>query len=188
MTLFFFVVALELKRELVLGELRGWRKAALPFAGAVGGILVPASIYVALMANKPGMHGWGTVVATDTAFVIGGLAVLGSRIPTILRLFLLSLAIFDDVGAILIVAIGYGDPMVWSALAVAALGLTVVFGTARAGIRSTPVYFLLGGVVWLAFDASGIHATIAGVALGLMTPARRSPACNLRSCAGLSAG
>ena len=172
MTLFFFVVALELKRELVLGELRGWRKAALPLAGAVGGILVPASIYIVLMANKPGMHGWGTVVATDTAFVIGGLAVLGSRVPTILRLFLLSLAIFDDVGAILIVAIGYGDPVVWSALAVAALGLIVVLGTARAGIRSMPVYFLLGGVVWLAFDASGVHATIAGVALGLMTPAR----------------
>jgi NhaA family Na+:H+ antiporter len=172
MTLFFFVVALELKRELVLGELRGWRKAALPFAGAVGGILVPASVYLALMANKPGMHGWGTVVATDTAFVIGGLAVLGSRIPTILRLFLLSLAIFDDVGAILIVAIGYGDAVVWSSLAVAVLGIGVVFGTARLGIRSIPVYFVLGGFVWLAFDASGIHPTIAGVALGLMTPAR----------------
>jgi NhaA family Na+:H+ antiporter len=118
------------------------------------------------------MHGWGTVVATDTAFVIGGLAVLGSRTPTILRLFLLSLAIFDDVGAILIVAIGYGDAMAWSALAVAALGLIVVFGTARLGIRSIPLYFLLGGVVWLGFDASGIHPTIAGVALGLMTPAR----------------
>ncbi|MBK8011622.1 MAG: Na+/H+ antiporter NhaA [Deltaproteobacteria bacterium] len=172
MTLFFFVVALELKRELVLGELRGWRKAALPFAGAVGGILVPASIYLALMANKPGMHGWGTVVATDTAFAIGALAVLGSRIPTILRLFLLSLAIFDDVGAILILAIGYGHAVVWSALTVAVLGLIVVFGAARLGIRSIPLYFLLGIVVWLGFDASGIHATIAGVALGLMTPAR----------------
>lgn len=172
MTLFFFVIALELKRELVLGELRGWRKAALPFAGAVGGILVPASIYLAIMANKPGMHGWGTVVATDAAFVIGGLAVLGSRIPTILRLFLLSLAIFDDVGAILIVAIGYGDAIVWTALAIATLGLIVVFGAARLGIRSIPVYFVLGGLVWLASDASGIHPTIAGVALGLMTPAR----------------
>ena len=172
MTIFFFVVALELKRELVLGELRGWRKAALPFAGAVGGMIVPASIYLALMANKPGMHGWGTVMATDTAFVIGGLAMLGSRIPSILRLFLLSLAIFDDVGAILVVAIGYGDAPVWSALAVAALGIGVVLGTARLGIRSISVYSLLGGGVWLAFDASGIHPTIAGVVLGLMTPAR----------------
>ncbi len=172
MTLFFFVVALELKRELVLGELRGWRKAALPFAGAVGGMLVPASIYLALMVNKPGMNGWGTVMATDTAFVIGALAMLGSRIPTALRLFLLSLAIFDDVGAILVVAVGYGDALVWWALAAAALGLGVVFGMARVGIRSIPVYFLLGGVIWLAFDASGIHPTIAGVVLGLMTPAR----------------
>lgn len=172
MTIFFFVVALELKRELVLGELRGWRKAALPFAGAIGGMVVPASIYLALMANKPGNHGWGTVMATDTAFVIGGLAMLGSRIPTILRLFLLSLAIFDDVGAILVVAIGYGDAVAWSALALAALVLAVVFGTARVGIRSIPVYFVLGGFVWLAFDASGIHPTIAGVLLGLMTPAR----------------
>jgi NhaA family Na+:H+ antiporter len=172
MTIFFFVVALELKRELVLGELRGWRKAALPFAGAIGGMLVPPSIYLALMANKPGMNGWGTVMATDTAFVIGGLAMLGSRIPTILRLFLLSLAIFDDVGAILVVAIGYSDAVGWSALAVAALVTAAVFGTARLGIRSIPVYFLLGGVVWLSFDASGIHPTIAGVVLGLMTPAR----------------
>jgi len=172
MTIFFFVVALELKREIVLGELRGWRKAALPFAGAIGGMVVPAAIYLALMAGKPGIQGWGTVMATDTAFVIGGLAMLGARIPTILRLFLLSLAIFDDVGAILVVAIGYGDTVVvWSALAVAVLVLAVVFGSARLGIRSIPVYFLLGGVVWLAFDASGIHPTIAGVLLGLMTPA-----------------
>lgn len=172
MTLFFFVVALELKRELVLGELRGWRKAALPFSGAVGGMLVPAAIYLALMANKPGLHAWGTVMATDAAFVIGALAVLGSRIPTSLRLFLLSLAIFDDLGAILVVAIGYGDAVAWTPLAVAALGLAVVFGAARVGIRSIPVYFLLGGFIWLAFDASGIHPTVAGVVLGLMTPAR----------------
>lgn len=172
MTLFFFVVALELKRELVLGELRGWRRAALPFAGAVGGMLVPASIYLALMASTPEMHGWGTVMATDTAFVIGGLAVLGSRIPTILRLFLLSLAIFDDVGAILVVAIGYGDAVAWPALARAALGIFVVLGTARLGIRNIAIYFLIGAVIWLAFDASGIHPTITGVVLGLMTPAR----------------
>jgi NhaA family Na+:H+ antiporter len=140
MTLFFFVVALELKRELVLGELRGWRKAALSFAAALGGMLVPASIYLALMANKPGLHGWGVVMATDTAFVIGGLAVLGSRVPPSLRLFLLSLAIFDDVGAILVVAIGYGDALAWPALAVATLGIVIVFGTACIGIRSIAVY------------------------------------------------
>jgi len=172
MTVFFFVVALELKRELVLGELRNPRIAALPFAGALGGMLVPVAIYLALMGGQPGVHGWGTVMATDTAFVIGCLALFGSRIPAILRLFLLSLAIFDDVGAILVVAVGYGGALNWVALALAVLGLAVVAGTDRLGIRSLPIYFLLGGAVWLCFDASGIHPTIAGVLLGLLTPAR----------------
>ena len=172
MTLFFFVVALELKRELILGELRNLRMAALSFAGALGGMLVPAAFYLALMTGQPGMHGWGTVMATDTAFVIGCLALFGPRIPPTLRLFLLSLAIFDDVGAILVVAIGYGDALNWGALALGLLGLAVVAGTARIGIRSVPVFFLLGGMIWLCFDASGVHPTIAGVVLGLMTPTR----------------
>ncbi|BBK39949.1 hypothetical protein STAQ_50270 [Allostella sp. ATCC 35155] len=111
MTFFFFVISLELKRELVLGELRDLRTAALPFTAALGGMLVPVSIYLSLLAGHPGMHGWGTVMATDTAFVIGCLALFGSRIPSSLRLFLLSLAIFDDVGAILVVAVGYGDAL-----------------------------------------------------------------------------
>ena len=170
MTLFFFVVALELKRALVLGELRSLRVAALSFAGALGGMLVPACLYLALMNGQPGMHGWGTVVATDTAFVIGCLALLGSRIPPSLRLFLLSLAIFDDVGAILVVAVvGYGDALNWAALALAALGLAAIVGAARFGIRSAPIYFLLGGAIWFCFDASGMHPTLTGVVLGLMT-------------------
>lgn len=172
MTLFFFVVALELKRELILGELRNLRMAALSFAGALGGMLVPAALYLSLMTGQPGMHGWGTVMATDTAFVIGCLALFGPRIPPTLRLFLLSLAIFDDVGAILVVAIGYGDALNWGALALGLLGLAVVAATARIGIRSVPVFSLLGGVIWLCFDASGVHPTIAGVVLGLMTPTR----------------
>jgi Na+:H+ antiporter, NhaA family len=170
MTFFFFVVALELKRELVLGELRSLRTAALSFAGALGGMLVPASLYLAIINGQPGTHGWGTVMATDTAFVIGCLTLLGSRTLPSLRLFLLSLAIFDDVGAIVIVALGYGDAMNWAALGLAALGLIAVAGAAWIGIRSVPVYFLMGGAVWLCFDASGIHPTIAGVTLGLMTP------------------
>ncbi len=172
MTLFFFVVALELKRELVLGELRNPRMAALSFAGAFGGMIAPVSLYLPLMAGHPGLHGWGTVMATDTAFVMGCLAVLGTRIPPSLRLFLLSLAIFDDVGAILVVAVGYGDTLNWVALALATLGLAAVAGAARIGIRSVPIYFLFGGVIWLCFDASGIHPTVAGVILGLMTPTR----------------
>jgi NhaA family Na+:H+ antiporter len=170
MTLFFFVVALELKRELVLGELRNLRMATLSFAGALGGMVVPAVLYVALQRGEPGGHGWGTVMATDTAFLIGCLAVLGSRIPSSLRVFLLSLAIFDDIGAILVVAIGYGDELNWIAIALGALGLAAVFGIACLGIRSVAIYFLLGGLIWLAFDASGVHATISGVLLGLMTP------------------
>jgi NhaA family Na+:H+ antiporter len=172
MTLFFFVVTLELKRALVLGELRSPRAAALPLAAALGGMAVPAGLFLLLMGNAPGASGWGTVMSTDTAFVIGCLALLGSRVPVSLRLFLLSLAIFDDVGAILVVAIGYGDPLNWVALGLAAAGLAIVAVIARLGVRSLPVYFAFGGFVWLALDASGIHATLAGVILGLMTPAR----------------
>ncbi|MHC4106586.1 MAG: Na+/H+ antiporter NhaA [Planctomycetota bacterium] len=174
MTLFFFVVALELKREIVLGELRHVRTAALSFAGALGGMLVPACAFLALMRGQAGMNGWGTVTATDTAFAIGCLALLGSRIPPSLRLFILSLAIFDDIGAIFfVVAFGYGEAVHWAALAAAALGVLVLAGIARAGIRSIPVYFVLGIAIWLFFDASGIHPTLTGVAMGLMTPTRR---------------
>ncbi|WP_081160631.1 Na+/H+ antiporter NhaA [Ensifer aridi] len=172
MTLFFFVIALELKRELVLGELRNPRMAALPVAAAFGGMAVPAGLFSLRVGGGPGASGWTTVMSTDTAFVIGCLAVLGSRIPGSLRLFLLSLAIFDDVGAILVVAIGYGEALNWAALGTAGLGLAVVAGIARLGIRSIPVYFAIGVGIWLAFDASGVHATLTGVILGLMTPAR----------------
>lgn len=172
MTIFFFVLSLELKREIVLGELRNPRQAALPFAGALGGMVVPVAFYLLLMSGQPGVHGWGTVMATDTAFVVGCLALFGRRIPSTLRLFLLSLAIFDDVGAILVVAFGYGEALNWSALGLGLLGIGIVAGASRLGIRSVPVYFLFGGAVWLCIDASGVHATIAGVILGLMTPTR----------------
>lgn len=172
MTFFFFVISLELKRELVLGELRKPRQAALPLAAALGGMVVPVVIYLALIAGQPGPHGWGTVMATDTAFAIGCLALFGRRIPTVLRLFLLSLAIFDDVGAILVVAVFYGEPLSWTATGLAIAGLGLVAGLARLGIRSIPIYYLAGLVIWLCVDASGIHATITGVVLGLMTPTR----------------
>lgn len=170
MTLFFFVIALELKRELVLGELNNPKAVALPLAAAIGGMIIPASVYVGVTAGQPGSHGWGTVMATDTAFVMGCLALFGSRVPPSLRLFLLSLAIFDDVGAILLVAGGYSEDFNLYALTLAAGALAAVAGLARVGIRSIPVYFLMGSVVWLCFDASGVHATISGVILGLMTP------------------
>jgi NhaA family Na+:H+ antiporter len=173
MTLFFFLVALELKRELVLGELNTPRTAALSIAAALGGMLVPAALYLMLQFGHPGESGWGTVMATDTAFVIGCLALLGSRIPQSLRVFMLSLAIVDDIGAILVVAIGYSSHIAWGALAVGVLGVAIVRAMTLLGVRSVPIYFLVGGFIWLAVDASGIHATITGVILGLLTPARR---------------
>lgn len=173
MTLFFFLVAIELKRELVLGELRAPRAAALSIAGALGGMIAPASIYLLLQWGQPAEHGWGTVMATDTAFVVGVLALLGTRIPHSLRIFMLSLAIVDDIGAILVVAIAYTSDVSWSAVALAGLGVACVVGMARAGIRGFPLYFLIGGCTWVAVDASGIHGTVAGVILGLLTPARR---------------
>lgn len=173
MTLFFFLVALELKRELVLGELNNPRVAALSIAGALGGMLVPAALYLMLQSGQPGQHGWGTVMATDTAFVIGCLTLLGSRIPQALRVFMLSLAIVDDLGAILVVAIGYSSQVDWGALGLGVLGVAIVRAMASVGVRSIAIFFLVGAFIWLAVDASGIHATITGVILGLMTPARR---------------
>lgn len=172
MTLFFFVIALELKRELVLGELRDRRMAVLPLAAAFGGMVAPVGLYLLLVRGGPGASGWGAVISTDTAFVIGCLAALGSRIPQSLRLFLLSLAIFDDIGAILIVAIGYVEALNWIAIGYGGFGLAIVAVIARLGIRSVLVYFAIGGGIWLALDASGVHATLAGIILGLMTPAR----------------
>lgn len=171
MTLFFFVTALELKRELVLGELHNLRMAMLPLSGAIGGMLFPALLYLTIMHDRPEAHGWGIVMATDTAFVIGCLALLGSRVPSNLRLFFLSLAIFDDIGAILVVAFGYGDSLNWTAVSFGLIGFLTILVAAKLGIRNIAIYSLLGIIIWLCFDTSGIHPTIAGVILGLMTPA-----------------
>ncbi len=172
MAVFFFVVGLEVKREIVLGELADVRKAALPIAAAIGGMLVPAALYLLLQAGEPAQRGWGIPMATDIAFVVGCMAVLGSRLPAGLRVLLLSLAIADDIGAILVIAVAYTDSISLGALALGCLGIVVVVVLARLGVRRIPVYVLVGSGVWLAFHESGIHATIAGVALGLLTPAR----------------
>jgi NhaA family Na+:H+ antiporter len=173
MTLFFFLLALELKRELVLGELKNPRVAALSIAGALGGMIVPAGIYLALLSDRPGSAGWGMVMATDTAFVVGALALLGTRIPQSLRLFMLSLTVIDDIGAILVVAFGYSDHIAWGPLALSVVGVGVVVAMNRAGVRGYPAYVLMGGLVWLAADASGIQPTATGMVLGLLTPVRR---------------
>jgi Na+:H+ antiporter, NhaA family len=172
MALFFFVVGLEVKRELVLGELRDPRRAALPFAAAIGGMVVPAAIYLALLAGSPHARGWGIPMATDIAFAVGCLAVLGSRVPASLRVLLLSLAIVDDIGAILVIAIGYTSHVAVGFLGLGALAIAAVAVLQRLGVRSVGVYAVLGVGIWLCFHESGVHATIAGVILGLLTPAQ----------------
>ena len=170
MAVFFFVIGLEVKRELVTGELRDIRKAALPIAAAIGGMVVPAAVYLALQWGEPGQRGWGIPMATDIAFVVGCMALLGSRVPPGLRVMLLSLAIADDIGAIVVIAIGYTETIHWNALAAGVTGLGFIFGLARLGVRSKGIYTAIGFGVWLGFHESGIHATIAGVIIGLMTP------------------
>ncbi len=172
MAIFFFVVGLEVKRELVLGELRDVRRAALPLAAALGGMVVPALVYLSLAGSPEAARGWGIPMATDIAFVVGCVALLGSRAPLSLRVLLLSLAIVDDIGAILVIAIGYTDGINLFALALGGASLLVVLGLQRVGVRAVPIYLLLGTLIWLEFHESGVHATIAGVVLGLMTPVR----------------
>lgn len=173
MTLFFFIIALELKREVVFGELGHIRSASLSIIAALGGMLVPALIYLVLMSGHEGQHGWGTVMATDTAFVIGCLMLLGERVPRCLYLFMLSLAVVDDIGAILIVGIGYTHHINWILLCFSLVGFLLIKIMASLGVRSIIFYFIIGAFIWFIIDASGVHATITGVILGFMTPAKR---------------
>ena len=171
MVVFFFVVGLEIKRELVCGELRTPRTAALPALAALGGMVVPAGIYAAVNVGGDGLDGWGIPMATDIAFALAVLAVLGSRIPSGLKLFLLTLAIVDDIGAILVIALFYTDTVHvgWLLLGVAAVACMLIM---RRLVASPLVYMLPAAVLWIAVLESGIHATLAGVVLGLLTPAR----------------
>ncbi len=172
MVLFFFVVGLEIKSELVVGDLREPRVAALPAIAALGGMLTPALIYLAVTAGSEGANGWGVPMATDIAFAVGVLALLGPRIPQRLKLFLLTLAIVDDIGAILVIAVFYTSSIElgWLALAIGLVVAIVVLTKRR--IWYTPLYLVIGSVVWYATFRSGVHATIAGVVLGLLAPAR----------------
>ena len=170
MALFFFVVGLEIKRELVDGELRDPRKAALPACAALGGMVAPALIYAAFNAGGEGSDGWGIPMATDIAMAVGVLSLMGSRVSASLKLFLLALSIVDDIGAILVIAVFYTDEIHGDAL-LATLGLLVaVAAMRRLGVRSVPAFVVVGVVLWVTLHESGIHATLAGVVLGLMTP------------------
>ena len=171
MVIFFFVVGMEIKRELVIGELRDPRRAALPIIAAGGGMVVPAALFFILNQGGAGSDGWGIPVATDIAFVVGILALFGRRLPAGLRVFLLTLAIADDIGGIAIIAVFYTDDLSLPWLGFALGLIALIVASQRAGIRHVPIYIVIGLVLWYATHESGIHATIAGVALGLLTPA-----------------
>jgi NhaA family Na+:H+ antiporter len=172
MALFFFVVGLEIKRELVTGALNSFRAAALPAIAALGGMVMPAILYFALNSSGEASKGWGIPMATDIAFAVGIVALLGSKVAPSLKLFLLTLAIVDDIGAIAVIAIFYTDDLDFVWLGVAVVGLLLVRVMQQMRIWAIPVYAVVGLVIWYAMLESGVHATIAGVALGLLTPAR----------------
>jgi Na+:H+ antiporter, NhaA family len=172
MTIFFFVVGLEIKRELVEGELRDPRKAITPVVAALGGMIVPAAIFLAWTIGTPQAKGWGIPMATDIALAVGLLTLAGPRVPSGAKLFLLALAIVDDLGAILVIALFYGHGGRTALLAVAAGALVAVLVLRRAGVTSFAAYVLLGVVMWWALREAGLHATIAGVAMGLLAPAK----------------
>ena len=171
MVIFFFVVGMEIKRELVVGELRDPRRAALPIIAAAGGMVVPAAIFALMNLGGDGIDGWGIPVATDIAFVVGVLALFGRRLPAGLRVFLLTLAIADDIGGIAIIAVFYTDDLSLPWLGGAVGLIALILAAQRLGVRHVPIYVVIGFILWYATFESGIHATIAGVILGLLTPA-----------------
>ncbi len=174
MALFFFTVGLEIKREIMGGELSSMKKASLPIAAAVGGMLIPAAIYAIVLAKYPEyLDGWGIPMATDIAFALGLLALLGKRVNINLKIFLTALAIADDLGAVMVIAIFYTDTINYSELLSAAFFIGILVIANVAGVRRTSFYAIVGFIgVWMAFVFSGVHATIAGVLIALTIPAR----------------
>jgi NhaA family Na+:H+ antiporter len=172
MALFFFVVGLEIKREMVVGELRTFKAAGLPAVGALGGMVVPALFFLAFNTSGAGSTGWGIPMATDIAFAVGVVALLGPRVSPRLKLFLLTLAIVDDIGAVLVIAIFYSNGLSFTWLALAGAGIVLVNVMKKAQVWDLTPYLVIGIFVWYATFESGVHATIAGVVLGLSTPAK----------------
>ena len=170
MAIFFFVVGLEIKRELVQGELRDPRKAALPAIAALGGMVVPALLYAAFNAGRASFDGWGIPMATDIAFAVAVVALVGPRIPSAAKIFLLTLAIADDIGAIVVIAIFYTDDLSFGWLAIAAATIVAVVVARNQAVRAMPLYVAMAAFLWFAVHESGVHATLSGVALGLLTP------------------
>lgn len=171
MALFFFLIGLEVKREIVTGQLRSWKQASLPVYAAVGGMLVPALVFVGLNLGSPeNIRGWAIPAATDIAFALGLLALLGSRVPVALKALLLAIAIIDDIGAIAIIALFYTENMNTGALALAAVPAAGMLQLNRAGVARTIPYFLLGALLWVCVLKSGVHATLAGVITAMFVP------------------
>ena len=171
MAIFFLVVGIEIKREILIGELMSRRRAALPIVAAVGGMVVPAALYLAVNRGGAGTSGWGIPMATDIAFALGALTLLGRRVPLALKVFLIALAIVDDIGAVLVIAIFYTTDISWVALLIGGGFLAGLLAMNRAGVRRLWVYALLGLGLWLALLQSGIHGTVAGVLLAMAIPA-----------------
>jgi NhaA family Na+:H+ antiporter len=171
MTIFFFAVGLEIRREIHRGELSEPRRAALPLVAALGGMLVPASIYFGINRGHASAAGWGVPMATDIAFAVGALTLLGRRVPPVLRIFLLALAVIDDVGAILVIAFFYSSRLSAGGFVVLAAGLLLILALRKVGVRRPWAYIAPAGIAWAGAYLSGIHPTLAGVAVGLMTPA-----------------
>ena len=177
MAIFFFLVGLEIKREFLEGELSSLRQTALPAAGAVGGMVLPIIIYVVLTAGDPvAMRGWAIPAATDIAFALGLLSLVGSRVPASLKIFLLALAIMDDIGAILIIALFYAGDLSLLSLGLACIGMAALIVLNRLGVTKLAAYILIGIVVWVCVLKSGIHATLAGVAVAFCIPLGRGRA------------
>jgi NhaA family Na+:H+ antiporter len=172
MTIFFLVVGLEIKRELVEGALSDVRRATLPIAAAIGGMLVPAAIYLAINPTGPSHEGWGVPMATDIAFTIGVLSLLGRRIPATLRVLILAIAIIDDIGAILVIAVFYASGFAFEGLVIAALGLALLLLLLKIGVRPGLIFAIPILTIWAGMLISGIHPTIAGVIVGLTAPAK----------------
>lgn len=169
MTIFFFVVGLEIKRELTAGHLASMKKALMPFIAALGGIAFPAIIYLSI-AGGVAAGGWGVPVATDIALAVGLLSMMGSRVPESLRIFLLALAVIDDIGAILIIALVYSDGIIINWLISAVAVIAFIFLIKKLNVQSTTAYVLIGVILWFTLYKTGVHPTLAGVILGLMTP------------------
>jgi len=173
MVIFFFLIGLEIKRELVAGELNDFKKASLPLFAAIGGMILPAVLFTILNSGQPGAEGWGIPIAADIAFTLGILQLLGKRVPIGLKVFLMAFAIIDDLGAVLVIAFFYSTNLIWGYIGIALILVAILAVLSIKGYYSKYLFFAIGVIVWVLFLKSGIHATIAGVLLALTIPIKR---------------